>query len=96
MAISRSSRGEKLVWPPSVPSATQPSPAGMRPLTPSPVPAPSTPTTLRSRASPPPTCRRCCGASRGSDMASAVKSFTTTSVCSPSRCRICSMEKRQW
>jgi hypothetical protein len=36
MAISRSSRGEKLVWPPSVPSAIQPSPEGIKPDTPRP------------------------------------------------------------
>ena len=58
MAISRSSRGEKLVWPPSVPRAIQPSPAGIKPETPRPEPEPSSPITLLGKPSPPPICAR--------------------------------------
>ena len=42
-----SSRGEKLAWPPSVPSAIQPCSAGISPDTPRPLPAPIRPCTLR-------------------------------------------------
>ncbi len=48
------------------------------------------------RGAPPPTCRRWCGNRLGRDIASAVKSLTTTRLSKRRRSRISSIENCQW
>ena len=95
IANSRSSAGAKLTWPPSLPSVTKPSMVGITPDTPRPVPGPSTPITAFAAGAPPPTCSRSWPDRPGSDIASAVKSFTISSVYRPSSRRTSSVENCQ-
>ncbi len=87
--------GEKAMWPPSEASVAQRSPLGIRADTPRPVLAPMRPITPSARASPPPIRRFSSGASLGSAIAIATKSFTASRVCMPSAPRTASIENCQ-
>jgi hypothetical protein len=95
IANSRSSAGAKLTWPPSLPRVTKPSTVGITPDTPRPVPGPSTPATACGCGVPPPICSSSSGLKPGSAIASAVKSFTISSVFRPRVRRTSSVENCQ-
>ena len=91
---SRSLPGANETCPPSVGSAVQPILPGTRADTPSPVPAPRTPTARPGAAVPPPICSSSVRASCGIASAWATKSLITARSRTPNRALSPEMEKR--